>query len=456
MKYGGRDMLKDALPSIKTELPGPKSKKVIEKRAEAIPSSIACGTPCVIERGEGAMVQDLDENIFLDWVGGIGVLNIGYSHPEVIKAVQEQSERYFHPQINTIHYSEYIDLADKLNKMTPGDFKKRTAFFNSGSEANDNAIKIARKYTKRSEVLAFSGGFHGRTFMAMTLTSGQVYKSGFMPLVPGVHRAEYPNAYRTDESIKEEDIVKHYIDKLEYMFVDYITPENVAAVIIEPILGEGGFVAPPKGYIKELRRVCDKHNILLIADEVQTGYCRTGKMFATDYWAEEGVYPDILVSAKSIAAGLPISAVTAKEEIMESLAPGEIGGTYGGNPLACASAMKVLEIMERDNFADKAMQIGEKCMSRFSEWHKKYESIGTYRGVGAMLSIEFVKDRKTKEPDAQMAADILNECKYNGLILKTAGSYNQMVRMLMPLVTTDEQLEAGLDILEKAIAKFSK
>lgn len=449
-------MLRNSLPKIVTDLPGPKSKAVMEKRTQAVPSSIGCTTPYVIDRAEGAMVQDLDGNIFMDWVAGIGVLNIGHSHPEVIKAVQEQAARYFHPQINTIHYSEYVELADNLNNITPGNFKKKTAFFNSGSEANDNAIKIARKYTGRTEVIAFSGAFHGRTYMAMALTSAvKPYKFAFAPLTPGVHRAEFPYEYRTHSSIKKEDIVQYYIDKLEKLFVDYVAPENVAAIILEPVQGEGGFVIPPAGYIKELRKICNKYGILLIADEVQTGYCRTGKMFATDYWAQYEVYPDILVTAKSIAGGLPISAITAKEEIMEAPESGELGGTYGGNPIACASALKVLEIMERDHYADQASKIGEKCKARFAAWYEKYDAIGEYRGLGAMLAIEFVKDRITKEPDQEIVNNILKECKYNGLIVKNAGSHGQVIRLLMPLVTTDEQIETGLDILENAIAKFS-
>ncbi len=448
-------MLINSLPKIITELPGPKCKSVIEKRNKAVPSAIACSAPYVIDKSEGAMVQDLDGNIFMDWVAGIGVLNIGHSNKEVIKVVQEQAERYFHPQINTIHYKEYIDLAETLNAITPGDFKKRTAFFNSGSEAIENAVKIARKYTGRTEIIAFSGGFHGRTYMAMTLTSGNIYKASFIPLMPGVHRAEFPNEYRTDKNIPKEDIVKHYINQLEYMFVDYLAPKSVAAFIIEPIQGENGFIAPPTGYIKQLRKLCDRYEILLIADEVQTGFCRTGRMFATDYWADEDVYADILVSAKSLAAGLPISAVTAKEEIMQSLQSGEIGGTYGGNPLACASALKVIEILKRDNYAAKAMRINEKCMLRFAEWHKKYPTIGIYRGIGAMLSIEFVKNRTTKEPDSETAIKIINFCKYKGLLLKNAGSYNQTIRLLMPLVTTDEQITAGLEIIEEAINKFT-
>lgn len=446
-------MLKDSLPKLITDLPGPLSKKVIDKRAQAIPSSIACGAPYAIDRAEGCMVQDLDGNIIMDWVGGIGVLNIGHSNPEVIEAVEKQIRRYFHPQINTFHYAEYVDLAERLNTITPGGFKKRTAFFNCGSEAVDNSIKIARKYTKKSDVIAFSGAFHGRTFMSMTLTSGQIFKAAFAPLAPGVHRVDFPNEYRTDSSISREDIAAHYLNKLEYMFVDYISPDNVAAIIMEPLQGEGGFIEPPKDYVIGLRKLCDKHNILLIVDEIQTGYCRTGRMFATDYWADFGVYPDMILTAKSLAAGLPLSAVTAKEEIMQSLAVGEIGGTYGGNPVAISAAMKVIDIMERDNFAQKALDIGERCRKSFSEWAERYDIIGTCRVKGAMTSIEFVKDRTTKEPNPEAVSIILKECADNGLIVKSAGSYNQIMRMLMPLVTTREQLAAGLDIIEKAISK---
>ncbi|MFH1154318.1 MAG: aspartate aminotransferase family protein [Pseudomonadota bacterium] len=449
-------MLKDSLPKLITELPGPLSRKVIDKRAQAIPSAIACSAPYAIDKAEGCMVQDLDGNIIMDWVGGIGVLNIGHGNPEVIEAVEKQIKRYFHPQINTFHYAEYGDLADRLNRLTPGDFKKRTAFFNCGSEAVDNGIKIARKYTKKTDIIAFSGAFHGRTFMSMTLTSGQVYKAAFAPLAPGVHRVEYPNEYRTDTHISRENLSEFYLEKLKYMFVDYISPNNVAAIIIEPLLGEGGFVDPPKEYIIGLKKICDEYNILLIADEIQTGYCRTGKMFATDYWEEYGVYPDIILTAKSLAAGLPLSAVTAREEIMQSLAVGEIGGTYGGNPVAIAAALKVIEILERDNYAHKALAIGDRCRNSFSEWAEKFDIIGTYRVKGAMTSVEFVKNRKSKEPYPEAVSMILKECANNGLIVKSAGSYNQIVRMLMPLVTNDEQLTVGLDIMENAIDKVAR
>ena len=450
-------MLRDSLPKIITELPGPKSKLVIEKRGKEVPSSIGCATPSVIDRAEGAMVQDIDGNIFLDFVAGIGVLNIGHSNPEVIEAVKAQADRYFHPQINTFHYKEYIDLAGKLNTITPGDFKKRTAFFNSGSEAVDNAIKIARRYTKKPNVVAFTGAFHGRTYMAMTLTSSvKPYKQGFEPLNPGVYRAPFPYTYRTPEGISPEKISQYYLDQLKNMFKDYLMPDTVAAIILEPIQGEGGFVVAPPEFVKELREFCTENNILLVADEIQTGYCRTGKMFATDYWAEYGVYPDILISAKSIAAGLPISAVTGREEIMESTLSGELGGTYGGNPLACASALKVLEILERDDYSAKAMAMNEKFMNRFKKWYDQFYFIGEYRGVGAMVAIEFVKDRKTKEPDSELVNKIMIECKKNGLVIKNAGVYGQVIRFLAPLCIMDTQLEAGLNILEQAMIKCSE
>ncbi len=449
-------MLRDALPKIITELPGPKSQVVINKRADAIPSAISCATPCVIDRAEGAMVQDLDGNIFLDFVGGIGVMNIGHSNPDVIAAVKKQADRYFHPQINTIHYREYIDLAAKLNEITPGSFKKRTAFFNSGSEAVDNSVKIARRYTKRANVVAFSGGFHGRTYMAMTLTSAATpYKKGFEPLVPGVYRAPYPYSYRTPDDIAEKDISAYYLKALTNIFDDYLAPETVAAIILEPVQGEGGFVCPQAEYVKGLRAICDQYGILLIADEIQSGYCRTGKMFATDYWAEYGVYPDLITSAKSLAAGIPISAITGRDEIMQAAASGEIGGTYGGNPLACAAALTVLDIMQKEDYAGKAIKIGNQCMERFREWYAKFDIIGEYRGLGAMIALEFVKARTTKEPNPDIVDKILAECKRNGLIVKNAGIYNQVIRLLMPLCITDTQLEAGLGILEKAIEKFA-
>lgn len=440
-------------PEIITEVPGPESKKLLKIREENVPAGVS-GNPTFIKRGEGAFFEDVDGNVFMDFAGGIGVLNIGYSHPEVVEVVKEQAEKYFHTSINVVSYEQYGKLAEKLNNIIPGDFKKKTIFINSGGEAVENAIKIARKYTKRTEIVAFTGAFHGRTLLTMTLTSRvKPYKLGFGPFAPGVHRAEFPYTYRRPEGLAEEDVASFYIDKLEGMFLESVAPEEVAAIILEPIQGEGGFIIPPDAYVKELRRICDKYGILLIADEVQSGFCRTGKMFATNYWEEFGVYADIVTSAKSLAGGLPLSAVTARAEIMDASHVGGLGGTYGGNPLAAAAALKIIEIMERDNFADKAKNIGEISVKRLEEMKEKYEIIGDIRARGAMVAVELVTDRKTKEPATDITGKIVKECWQNGLVILSSGVYANNIRFLMPLVVTDEQLNLAFDIIENALKK---
>ncbi|MFZ5969877.1 MAG: 4-aminobutyrate--2-oxoglutarate transaminase [Bacillota bacterium] len=450
-------MSKLNVPKIITELPGPNAQELLKLREKHVPAGVSGHVPTFIKYGEGAMFEDVDGNVFMDFAGGIGVLNIGYSHPEVVEAVKDQCEKYFHTSINCVSYEQYIRLAEKLNSIVPGDFEKKTMFVNSGAEAVENAIKIARKYTKRSEVVAFTGAFHGRTLLTMTLTSKvKPYKFGFGPFAPGVHRAEYPYTYRCPDGISKENAVKYYIDRLENFFMEHIDPEEVAAVIIEPILGEGGFVVAPNEYVKALRHICDQHGILLIADEVQSGYCRTGKMFATEYWAEDGVYADIVTSAKSIAAGLPLSAVTARAEIIESAQVGGIGGTYCGNPVATTAALKVIEVMERDNYAKKAQTISEICMSRFNEMKEMYDIIGDVRGRGAMIALELVKDRETKEPAKDETKKIVDKCWKNGLVILSTGIRGNNIRCLMPLVITEEQLHIGLDILENAIAEVSE
>lgn len=447
-------MLRNALPKIITELPGPKSKAIIDKRAEETATSVACGTPAAIERAEGAMIQDVDGNIFVDFIAGIGVMNVGYSNPKIIKAAQDQLEKYAHPQANCIHYSQLGDLAGKLNELVPGDFKKRTFFCNTGAEADENAIKIARRYTGKQDVIAFTGAYHGRTLLTMTLNSSvKPYGMGFFPHIGGVHRAQFPDTYRLPKGMKADDAVEYYVQKLEDMLASYVAPENVAAVILEPVQGEGGFTVFPIEYMRALRQICDKHEILIIADEVQSGFCRTGRMFASDYWAEEGIYPDIVASAKSIAAGLPLACVTAREEIMECCKVGELGGTYGGNPVAIASALATLEVMEEENMADKALEIGNVIFDRLGKMEERFDVIGNVRGLGAMIGVEFVKDRETKEPNAEIVSEILKECAQNGLLLKGAGTYKNVIRFLTPLVITPDQLNVGLDILENAIGK---
>jgi len=448
--------LRTSLPKMITTLPGIKAKELLRLREENVPVGVSYGAPAFIKRGEGAMFEDVDGNIMMDFVGGIGVLNIGYSNPEVIEVVKEQIDKFFHSSINVVQYESYLRLAEKLNSIVPGNFKKKTMFINSGAEAVENAIKIARKYTGRSEIVVFTGGFHGRTSLTMGMTSKvKPYKLGFGPFAPGIHRAEFPYIYRRPAGLTEEDAMKYYIEKLNNFFLEQINSENVAAIIIEPMQGEGGFLPVPTQYVKELRRICDESGILLIFDEVQSGYCRTGRMFAGDYWADKGIYADIITSAKSLAAGLPISAVTGRADVMDASQAGGIGGTFGGNPVSCIAALKVIEIMERDDYAAKARHIAEIGMSRFNKMKEKYNLIGDVRGLGAMMAIEFVKDRVTKEPAKNEVKAIIKECNNNGLMISDCGVRGNTLRCLMPLCITDDQLNAGLDILENAISKVN-
>jgi len=450
-------MLRDALPKVTMPLPGPNAQKVIDRRALAMPNAIKCGYPCVIARGEGAMFEDVDGNIFLDWVGGVGVLNIGYSHPELIDAVKEQSQKYFHAMMNITTHERYIELAEKMNRMVPVKGKPRkTMFVNSGAEADENAVKIAKSVTGRPNIIVFSGAFHGRTMLTMAMTAKKSYSVGMGPFPDGVYRAEFPNMYRKPEGMTDEEAVAYYISKIEEVFVEGSPANYVAAIVFEVVQGEGGFVPAPIEWCKAVREICDKHGIMMIVDEVQSGWARTGRMFASQYLAEAGCAPDIMTTAKSIAGGLPLSAVTTSAEIMDKVTPGTIGGTYCGNPVACASALKLIEIMEREEYPKKALRISEKCMARFNEWKDKYNVVGDVRGLGSMMGVEFVKDRVTKEPDADIVNGIVAEAVQNGLLLESAGTYGNVIRFLCPLCVTDAQLEAGLDIYEKAIVKCMK
>lgn len=446
-------MLRNELPQIvTTTVPGPKAQKVINRRAQAIPSAIRCGYPVVINRGEGAMIEDVDGNRFLDWVGGVGVLNIGYSHPEIVDAVKAQAEKYFHGMFNIVTHEGYVALAEKLASIVPvRGGKKRVFFANSGAEANENAVKVAKAFTKRPNIIVFSGAFHGRTLLTMSMTAKKAYAKGMGPLAEGVYRARFPYYFRKPAGMPESEALNYYIDSIKSIFEECSGPEYVAAIVVEPLQGEGGFVPAPIEWVKAVRKLCDEHGILLVADEVQTGFCRTGKMFASEYWKEAGAEPDILTSAKSIAAGVPISAIVAREEIMESVPAGTIGGTYCGNPLACAAGLKTIEIMERDRLMDRSIEIGRKVTERYSQWKEKYCVIGDVRGLGAMVGLEFVKNQQTNEPNPELVAALVKETAQHGLLIENAGAHNNVIRFLAPLVITDEQLEAGLTIFENAI-----
>lgn len=451
-------MLRTDLPQIVTEtLPGPKAQEVIDRRKAVIPNAIGCSYPVVIKRGEGAMIEDVDGNKFLDWIGGVGVLNIGYSQPEVVEAVKEQADKFFHGMFNVVTHEGYVALAEKLTQIAPvrGD-EKKAYFANSGAEADENAVKVAKAYTKRPNIIVFSGAFHGRTFLTMTMTSKKAYTTGMGPLANGVFRAQFPYFYRNPEGMPQEKAVDYYMKSITDVFEQCGAADTIAAVVVEPLQGEGGFIPAPLEWIRAVRELCDKHGILLIADEVQSGFCRTGRMFASEYWKEVGVQPDIIATAKSIAAGVPLSAIVASREIMDSVAPGTIGGTFCGNPLACAAALKTIEIMERDHLAERSCEIGEKVTARYHKMMEKYPVIGDVRGLGGMIGIEFVKDKETKEPAPELTAAIIQNCAKHGLMVEGAGTYGNVIRFLAPLVMTDEQLEAGLDIFEKAIAESIK
>ncbi len=451
-------MLRTDLPQIITEvLPGPKAAEIMERRKAAIPDAIGCAYPVVIAKGEGAMIEDVDGNKFLDWIGGVGVLNIGYSHPEIVEAVKAQAERYFHGMINIVTHEGYVALAEKIAQIAPVKGEKKKAFFaNSGAEADENAVKVAKAATGRPNILVFSGAFHGRTHLTMTMTSKKAYAAKMGPLAGGVYRARFPYYYRNPEGMPPEKALVYYLKSIYDVFEECAAADTFAAVVVEPLQGEGGFIPAPLEWIKALREICDTYGILLIADEVQSGFCRSGRMFASEYWAEVSVQPDIIATAKSIAAGIPLSAIVADTRIMEQVPSGTVGGTYCGNPLACAAALKTIEIMEREHLAERSLSIGAKVMERYQKMQLKYPIIGDIRGMGGMIGIEFVKNTQTKEPADGMTAEIIRLCASKGLLVEGAGTYHNVIRFLAPLVITEEQLEAGLDIFEEAIQEASQ
>lgn len=444
--------LRTALPKISTPLPGPKAQALIERRAKATPKAIGTAYKAVIERGEGAMFEDVDGNIFLDWIAGVGVLNIGYSHPELIEAVKAQADKYFHSMFNITTHEPYVALAEEFCKIAPVKGDEKQAFFVcSGSEADENAVKVARNYTGRPNVIVFTGAFHGRTALTMTMTAKKSYAVGMGPFPDGVYRVEFPNLYRAPGGMDEKAAVDYYIEKLNEAFIEVTPPDQCAAIVFEPVQGEGGFIPAPIEWVKAVRALCDKYGIMMVCDEVQCGWARSGKMFASEYFAEAGAAPDIMTTAKSIAGGIPLSAIVARKEVMDKVNPGTIGGTYGANALAAVSALKVIEVMKRDNYPAKALHIAETLTNAFKALQKDYPCIGDVRGTGAMMGIEFVKDPVTKEPDADLVGRIIQNAMNKGLMLEAAGTFNNVIRILSPLVVTDEQMQAGIDIFASAI-----
>lgn len=435
---------------VQTELPGPKAKELLERRHDIVPDAVSYGIPTFVDKADGALLQDVDGNRFIDFAGAIGVKNVGHRHPAVVKALHDQVDRYIHTGFNVMMYDPYIELAEKIAALAPGSFAKKVMFLNSGAEANENAVKIARKHTGRQAVISFSGGFHGRTLMTMSLT-GKVkpYKYEFGPFAPEVYHAAFPYHYRKPESMSEEAYSEYLLKELENFFVREVAPENVAAMIMEPVQGESGFIIPDKAFVQGVAALCKKHGILFVADEIQTGFGRTGKYFAMEHF---GVEPDLVTISKSMAAGLPISGVIGRKEIMDGAGSGELGGTYCGSPLGCRAGLAVLEVIENENLNKRAKLIGEKVMTKFQKFHDRFAVIGDFRGLGAMCALEFVKDRESKEPDKTLTNRILQKARSQGLVALNAGVYDNVIRLLMPLVITDDQLEEGLNILEASIA----
>lgn len=442
------------IPKIITaQVPGPKAAAVLGRRNESVPRAL-CGTvyPIVIKRGAGAVLEDIDGNIFLDWIGGVGVLNIGYSQLEIIEAVKEQAEKYFHTIFNIVVHEGYVSLAEHMNEIAPvrGE-KKKTYFANSGAECDENAVKVAKAYTGRRNVICFTGAFHGRTNLTMALTAKKAYALGMGAFPAGIYRAPFPYLYRAPEGYAEEKAIAWYLEELERIFDEGTPADEVACMIVEPIQGEGGFIPAPIAWVKAIRKICDEHGILLIADEVQCGNCRSGRYFASEYWKDEGCAPDILTTAKSMGAGIPISAITASAQIMDKVPAGVIGGTFCGNPLACAAALKTMEIMKRDDYAGKARILGEWVKEGYLRMQKQYPVIGDIRGLGAMIGVELVKDPVTREPAAELTSRVIRNALQNGLLLENSGTYGNVIRFLAPLTMTKEQTMRGLEIFEEAL-----
>jgi len=438
-----------AQPQIKTSLPGPEAAKVLEAAQRYVARGISLAVPSVARRAEGAIIEDLDGNRFIDFVGGIGVLNVGSVHPKVSAAIHQQVDRYLHTCVNVFPHQPYVDLCRRLVEITPGDWPKKAALFNAGVEAVENAVKIARKYTGRSAVLTFENAFHGRTLLGMSLTSKVMpYKLGFGPFASEVYKAVSPYCYRCPTGKGAPDCELACLAMVERTVDIDIGADQLAAVIVEPVQGEGGFIPLPEGYLQGLQRICAERGVILIVDEIQTGFGRTGHLLACEHY---GVAPDIILMAKSLAAGLPLSAVVGRAEVMDATHPGGIGGTYSGNPVACAAALAVLEVMESEGLSERAGRIGRQMTSRLRALAQRLPGMGDVRGLGAMVAVELVRPDTDREPATDETNKVIQYCYQHGLVVLKAGIHDNCIRALPPLVITDEQLDAALTIWEQGL-----
>ena len=427
---------------LRTEVPGPRSREIAARKERVIADPLGLYIPVFTAEGHGALLTDVDGNTYVDFAGGVGCLNVGHAHPRVVAAVQEQAARFLHTDFTIVPYEIYVEYAERLTAIAPFSGPSKAAFFNAGTEAVENSVKFARGYTKRPAVIGFEGGFHGRTLLSLTLTSKtHPYKAGLGPFAPEVYRAPFPNEYR---GITSADA----LEALEEMFSTHVAAETVAAIVVEPVQGEGGFIVAPQEFMEGLRTICDREGILLVVDEVQTGFGRTGRMWATEHY---GIEPDLMTVAKSIAGGLPLSGVVGKAEIMDSLWDNAVGGTYVGNPVALAAAVAVLDVFEEEGLVERAQRIGETIRTRMLTWQERYDAIGDVRGLGAMLAVEYDEDRATKEPAPAIATRVAEEAAKRGLLLLKAGIHSNCNRVLCPLVITDAELDEALGAWEDAL-----
>jgi len=439
---------------VNTEIPGPRARDLIARRTAAAPAGLGRATDVVVERADGGLVFDVDGNTFIDLAGGLGMLAVGHSAAPVVKAIADQARKYIHPCALVTTYEPYVRLAELMNEITPGAFAKKTILANSGAEAVENAVKLSRKFTGRPAIVCFEGGYHGRTLLTLSLTSKYgLFKSGFGPFAPEIVRLPIPGVYRTPKGMDAEQYVEFGIRQLEHALVAQIDPKAVAAMIVEPVQGEAGFVPVPRRFLRRIRELCTEHGIVMIADEVQCGMGRTGRLFAVEHF---DVVPDLVATAKSLGAGMPIAAVTGRAEIMDAAHLGGVGSTYGGSPVACAAAIEAVNIIRQPAFLAHARRLGDVMREVMDGWTTRYPIVGDVRGLGPMMLAEFVRDRESKEPAApEHTLEIVREAVAGGVIVMRAGLYSNCVRLLPPLVMPEEMLREGLDVLGRAIEVVS-
>ena len=434
---------------LKTAVPGPASGALAARRARAVPRGVPSVTPIAVVHADGALLTDADGNTLIDFAGGIGVVNVGHRHPRVVDAVRAQLDQFAHVCFPVVTYEPYVAVAERLNAVTPGTHEKRTFLVNSGAEAVENAVKVARAFTGRSAVICFEHGFHGRTNLAMALTSKvRPYKAGFGPFAPEVYRLPYPYCYRCTTGLRDGRCCLASPERLAAHCAAIVDPASVAAIVIELELGEGGFVPAPPDYVRALADFARANGILIVADEIQTGFGRTGKLFACEHY---GLVPNVIVTAKSLAGGLPLAAITGRADVLDAAPVGGLGGTYGGNPLACAAALAVLDVMQEEAVSERAQALGSRVMRRFCAWADEDPGIGDVRGLGAMVALELVRDRETKAPDAVRVSRVVSEALQRGLVLLSAGTYSNVIRVLVPLTTSPDVIDEGLDVMAEAL-----